>query len=320
MDFVKATLSKEDILKILELYPLDFEYPDISNLSGVANSNYRIIDKNIDVALKVYSHGQSDRNKIEKELEVLKLFFQRGIKVPELIYGKDKKSLQTYKGFSVVATKFIEGQVFDSVPFTPEKMFKVGELVARVENAAKHVDVASFDSMSFKEEFEYVSKNLKSNFLKKGHEFNLNNYRNNLNYIYQVINKLDSSKDKYFLHKDIWPWNLIDNKDGIYLLDFNDWSIGNQIIELSVPLLEFSMFKSNKFDIDIAENIVRGYKSIKPLLYNPSELWESMLFICYLYFPYNVIQAESKFESEIYLKRIDTLLNNPNILSRVVEE
>jgi Ser/Thr protein kinase RdoA (MazF antagonist) len=135
-----------------------------------------------------------------------------------------------------------------------------------------------------------------------------------LNFVEGVIQKLDNSINKQFLHKDIWPWNLIEAEDGMYLLDFNDWSIGNPIIELSVALLEFSMFKSDKFNTEIAQSICNGYRSIKPLNYEFRDLWETMIFICYLYFPYNVIQAEDRFESEIYLKRIETLLQNSDLL------
>jgi len=314
MEFLKANFSKEDILKILELFPLKLEAPSITNLTGIANTNYRITDNSFDIALKVYSHGQSNKNKIEKELEIIKLFSQKGIKVPDLVSGSDKQVLQSYKGFNVVATKFIEGQVFDSVEFTQERMFLVGKLVANVEEVAKQINVSNFTCMNFKEEFNYVSKNLEKEIANKGYDFDLKEYKNNLELVNQIISKLDSSQDKYFLHKDIWPWNLIGNKDGIYLLDFNDWAIGDQITELSVPLLEFSMFKSDKFNFKIAKNILDGYKSVKPLTYSATDLWETMLFICYLYFAYNVIQANAKFESEIYLKRISTLLNNRNSL------
>jgi len=318
MDFIKANFLHNDILKILNLYLFDLEGIEIFDLKGIANNNYRVIGKGFDIAIKVYSHGQSDENKIIKELEVIKLFGQKGIKVPELIAGKNGQILQKYEGFSVVATNFIKGNVFDCVDFTKERMFEVGKIVAQVEKIAKQIDIISFEYMSFKEEFNYVSKNLDSELSKRHYDFDLNAYKNNLGLVGNIISKLDNSTNKQFLHKDIWPWNLIDAEDGIYLLDFNDWSIGDPIIELSVALLEFSMFKSDKFNVNVAQSIIEGYKSIKPLTYPPADLWETMLFICFLYFPYNVIQSDDKFESEIYLKRINTLINNPGIFNALI--
>ncbi len=318
MDFVKSNFSHKDILKILELYQFNLEGIEISDLKGIANNNYRIIGKDFDIALKVYSHGQSDENKIIKELEVIKLFSQKGMKVPQLIAGKNDQILQKYERFNVVATNFIRGDVFDCVDFTRELMFEVGKIVAQVETIAQQIDITSFDCMSFKEEFDYVSKNLDLELSKRHYNFDINLYKKNLGFVETIISKLDNSTNKQFLHKDIWPWNLIDAKDGIYLLDFNDWTIGDPIIELSVTLLEFSMFKSDKFEIDIAQNIIEGYKSVKTFTYSARDLWETMLFICFLYFPYNVIQADDKFESEIYLKRIDALIKHADILEDLV--
>lgn len=315
MDFLKANFSKKDILNILELYPLNLDRVEISDLKGIANNNYRVIGRDFDIALKVYSHGQSDENKIQKELEVLKLFRQKGIKVPELVLGKNNQVLQSFNGFNVVASNFIYGEVFDQLAFTKERMFEVGKIVALVEETSKQIDISSFECMNFQEEFDYVSKNLETEILKRNYDFDLSIYNANLEFMKGVIAKLDKSTRKQFLHKDIWPWNLIEAKDGVYLLDFNDWSIGDPIVELGNALLEFTMFKSDRFDMDIAENIINGYKSIKALTYTPTELWESVLFICYLYFPYNVIQADNKFESEIYLKRIANLIKNPNLFN-----
>jgi Ser/Thr protein kinase RdoA (MazF antagonist) len=318
MDFIKANFTHKEIFEVLELFPLNLKGIEISDLKGIANNNYRITGKNFDIALKVYSHGQSDKNKIEKELEVLGLFEQNGIKVPKLISGKNGRVLQEHHGFNIVATNFIKGDVFDHLDFTHKRMCEIGKIVAQVELVAKQIDISSFEYMNFEEEFEYVSKNLESEILKRHYDFDLGKYKNNIDYIENIIQKLDSNSNKQFLHKDIWPWNLIQTRDGIYLLDFNDWSIGDPIIELSVTLLEFSMFKSDEFNVDVAKNIIGGYKSVRELTCSAKELWESMLFICYLYFPYNVIQSDDKFESEIYLKRINTLLESPNLLETII--
>ena len=315
MDFQKSNFKDVDVLQILKLYPFKHEGLKISYLNGVANDNYRVSGVDFDIVIKVYSHGQSDRRKIEKEVEAVKLFGHSGIKVPKLIRGKNNKILQKYKGFNITAASFIEGKLFDSIEFTKNLMLGVGSLIAKVEEISKELDVSSFQYTSFKEEFEYVSKNLETELIKRKYNFDMTIYLNNLKVVNKIIEKLDNSTKKQFLHKDIWPWNLIDAKDGIYLLDFNDWAIGDPIVELSVSLLEFGMFKTDKFNFDVARNILKGYKHIKSITYSAADLWEGMLFICYLYFPYNVIQADDVFESEIYLKRIKTLLENRDLLA-----
>ncbi|MFC1780283.1 phosphotransferase [Patescibacteria group bacterium] len=318
MDFKKANFSHKEVKKILSLYPLNFKNPQISNLSGIANNNYRVKDNDLDIAIKVYSHGQSDEEKVKQEVEAIKLFEKSGIKVPSLIDGKNGKTLQKYSGFNIAAAYFIEGEVFDTIEFTNDRMFEVGKIVAEIEKVAETIDVSKFKCMNLLEEFQYVSKNLDKEIAKRKYNFDLTQYKNNLELVNKIIKKLDESNNKQFLHKDIWPWNLINSPKGIYILDFNDWAIGSPIIEVSVALLEFSMFKSKDFNVKVAKNIIDGYKSVKELSFTPEELWETILFICYLYFPYNVIQADDVFESEIYLKRIDTLLQNRNIFEKII--
>lgn len=318
MEFKKANFPKEDVKKILDLYLPTNKVFQISELNGIANNNYRVKGHNFDIVLKVYSHGQSNKEKIQKEIQAIGLFENNGLLVPELISGINNKILQQYKGFCIVASQFIEGKVFDKLAFTSSRMHDVGKIVAQVETAAKKIDIFSFPVMSFRDEFDYVSSTLENEINQKGYSFNLKKYRENLDLVNKIIEKLDNSPKKQFLHKDIWPWNLIESKEGIYLLDFNDWSIGNSIIELSVALLEFGMFKSDQINSVVSKNIIDGYRSTKRLTYSSHDLWESILFICYLYFAYNVIQADDIFESEIYLRRIDTLLRNPNLIANLI--
>lgn len=317
MEFKKANFSNIEIIEILKLYPFSANDVVIYELNAVANNNYRVSNKYFDIVIKVYSHGQSDKDKIVKEIEAIQLFKLNGLNVPELIYGNNKKIIQEFNGFNIVSSRYIPGKTFDQLEFTPERMQEVGKITAKVIKTAKCLDVNSFKCLNLQEEFEYVRKNLESLIKKKGYNFDLSEYNQNLNLVYEVIDELDNTKEKQFLHKDIWPWNLIETENEVCLLDFNDWAIGPSIIELAVPLLEFSMYQSDKFNIEVAQNIIKGYRMELDLTFRSKKLWEAILFICYLYFPYNVIQAETKFESEIYLKRISNLLKNPEIINNI---
>jgi Ser/Thr protein kinase RdoA (MazF antagonist) len=320
MDFLKANFSTDEVLAILPMYAIDPKEMSITELKGIANNNYRVKGRGIDLVLKAYSHGQSDEQKITKEVEVIKQFGKNGLKVPEFISGKDGFILQKYKNFCVVATKFIQGQVFDQTTFTPSRMYAVGQITAKVEVLAKTLEVSGFESLNFREEFDFVSQNIEDVMREKKYIFDLSEYKQNQNFIDRVIKRLDSCDHKQFLHKDIWPWNLIDANDGIYLLDFNDWAIGDPIIEIAVPMVEFGMFKSDQFNAEVAKHILRGYSTVKQITFTANELFEAMLFICYLYFPYNVIQAEDPYESEIYLKRINTLLQSRGLIEKLLHE
>lgn len=317
MDFVRPNFSKQQILETLKLYNLNLAEVTISKLTGIANDNYRVQNIEFDIALKIYSHGQSDTKKIAKELEAQELFRLNGINVPKLLKGKNERVLQTYNGFNVSASEFIVGDVMDKVEFTKDRMLAVGSLIALVETTSKELDLASFETLSLSEELNYVLKNLDATMIQKGYTWDLTAYYKNLDLAKAVALRLDKVENSQFLHKDIWPWNLIENNYGIYLLDFNDWAIGAPIIELAVPLLEFSMFKSANLNEVTARNIIEGYKRFKDLQYTHNDLWETFLYICYLYFPYNVIQSDDPFEAEIYLKRINTLLGDRDLLKSV---
>ncbi|MGE5473974.1 MAG: phosphotransferase [Ignavibacteriales bacterium] len=314
MNFKKANFANDEILKVLEKYYLDFKNVEIKNLEGIANNNYRILSKDFDIVLKVYSHGQSDYEKIKKEIEAVSLFRKEGIKVPEYIYGLNGEILQEYEGFNIVAAKYIEGKVLSEIEFTNELMYEVGTIVASIEKNARNIDISNFKYISFKEEFEYVYNGIDKVIFNRGLNINIEELNQYLPQIYNIISKLDSFENKQFLHKDIWACNLIKTTDNMYLLDFNDWSIGHPVVELSNALLQFSMYKSGEFNVAFAKNIINGYKSIKNIEYTPIEIWEGMMFICYLYFAYNAIQADDIFYAEIYLKRVNTLLKDKLIL------
>ncbi|MEI7689893.1 MAG: phosphotransferase [Candidatus Saccharibacteria bacterium] len=319
MDFIRSNYTTEQACDVLkDRYALG-DIVSYGKLSGVANDNYRITGADFDVALKIYSHGQSNRDKIAKEIEAVKLFMAAGIDIPEFVLGKDGQILQEYDGFNVVATNFIDGPVLDELEFAPELMKQVGQVVATIDQTAQQIDVSQFSAMNFCEEFDFVYGNIDQEMANKGLQFDMSEYKSNLPRVYEIIDKLDSSNNQQFLHKDIWPWNLIQNGGRLYLLDFNDWAIGDPIIEISVALVEFSMFKSDRFNGQVAAAIIDGYKNKKQFNFTASELLDAMLFICYLYFPYNVIQADSEEESRIYLERIHTLLNEDIGLDKLIK-
>ncbi len=318
MKFKKANFSKSEVLEILSFYRNSTDNVKISDLSGIANNNYRAKGIDFDYAIKVYSHGQSNREKIEKEIQAIEIFQKSGILIPPLITGLDQKILQEYKGFTIVTSEFIEGIGFEKIVFTGEKMYEVGKIVAQVELFAQKINVNAFPIINFREEFDDVNSGLYDEIKRRNYQFDLAVYEDHLPLIDDVIKKLDNSTKKQFLHKDIWPWNLIDSADGIYLLDFNDWAIGDPIIELTVALLEFGMFRSADMNFSVAKKIIEGYRSIKELPYSPKSLWESTLFMCYLYFAYNVIQADDYNESEVYLRRIKTLIDNPELFNSLL--
>ena len=318
MDYIKPNLSEEEIHNILDLYPIKKTKVFIKELNAIANRNYHVQGDTFNIVIKVYSHGQSDEDKIKKEIEAVSLFSNSNINVPKYLKGVNGIILQTYKGFNVVTTEYVAGEVFDKLQFTEERMFEVGKITAKVSKIASKIDVKSFKCMSFVEEYTYVNRNLDSEIKSKGYNYDYSIFTNNQDLINNIIKKLDNTLKKQFLHKDIWPWNLIESEKGIYLLDFNDWSIGPSIVEIAIPVLEFSMFKSDMFNFDVAKNILKGYLSETIIDFTSYELWETSLFICFLYFSYNVIQASDIFESEIYLKRIETLLDNQDILKNLL--
>jgi len=149
MDFIRSRYSLENASKIInEKYDLG-EIIQAEKLGGIANDNYKIEFANESVALKVYSHGQSNKDKINKEIEAVKIFRDAGIHALDFVPGKDGKILQEYEGFNVVLTKFIDGPVLDSLQFTPELMFEVGKIVATIDKTAKNIDVSKFECMNF---------------------------------------------------------------------------------------------------------------------------------------------------------------------------
>jgi len=329
MNYVRANFPKSTVRTLAKaLYGLP--NAKIRVLGGIANSNYRVTTPKYDLVIKAYAHGQSTPEKIEKEVAAVETFRAHGVCVPSFVIGLDGKILQEYDGFTVVATKFEKGSLLSKSRLTPATYFAVGALTARVELAAAKIPVANYPCKSFADEFADVSTNWK-------YKFDLTTYNAHLETVKNIIARLDAAPRKVFLHRDIWPENLIARPNGdLLLLDFNDWSIGAPEIELANTLLQFGAYKRGRlapdFDLTALREIMRGYRSVArtPFLkggapqgagvFSPADIWDAALFICYLYFGYNAIQAKSRRNADAYLGRIAALIKHRTEIFNLISQ
>lgn len=112
------------------------------------------------------------------------------------------------------------------------------------------------------------------------------------------------------IHADFWPPNIKCIGNNIVgLMDFDDWAYGPAVFDLVVAFQECAMFGGSQINHLVAENILRGYfetggrmsKIEVDLFPDAIELF------CSLFLAYNIVQAETMPEAEIYLARLQRL-------------
>lgn len=112
------------------------------------------------------------------------------------------------------------------------------------------------------------------------------------------------------IRADVWPPNVIcEGEESVGLVDFDDCLHGATIIHVAIALMEFSMFQDIVMDEELAVAFLANYfrhgGRMSPL--EEKLIADVMEMTCAMWLAYNVIQAPTFEEAEIYLRRLDLL-------------
>lgn len=161
MYFEKPVISEEDILEVLKLYIKDIPASYmISNMGGIPNSNYHFQSENIDIAIKIYSKGQSSVEHIEKEVAFIDYMQKSGVKTLTLVPGRDGNYLQFWKGYPVTCSEYITGKLLSDIIVDDSIASLVGAYTATFVRTAANYDVKMADSTDLISTIEYVFKDI----------------------------------------------------------------------------------------------------------------------------------------------------------------
>ena len=319
MDFDKPIVTPKDIAVIMILYPFG-AVVECEKLGGIPNTTYKVVTEDRVVAVRVYSHGQSSTEHIQLEVEVLQHLVALGFSAPRLLRGTNGQILQLWKGYWVCATDFIPGTTADRIKISPSLVGDVGRLVAFFQKA-----MVSFKLDRIPEGETLIEKgvdalrSLHSALEMRGWEMDVRRVRDQWEQASSSFVKHSANLNCNVIHADIWPPNVICTADKVAaVVDFDDCCYGQTMLDVVVALMEFSMFQSAVVDAELAKAFLTGYfrygGNLSPL--EQSLIVNAMEMTCAMWLAYNVIQAPTFEEADVYLQRLN-LLHNDNLRNRL---
>ena len=116
--------------------------------------------------------------------------------------------------------------------------------------------------------------------------------------------------DSNIIHADIWPPNVICERERVAgLIDFDDCCHGVTVIDLAIALMEFAMFHgvimNERLAVSLLVNYFRQGGKLSPL--EEELIVDAMEMTCAMWLAYNVIEAPTYEEAEIYSRRLEVL-------------
>jgi len=310
MEFDKPVVLPEDVSVIMSSYPFG-EVLDCQNLGGIPNTTYKVVTEQRTVAVRIYSHGQSSLEHIKLELKVLQHLASMDFESPRLLPGTDGQLLQQWKGYWVCASEFIPGVMADTIQLTPKLVGDAGRLVASFQRAMASFKIDEIpEGETFIERGGDVLESLDPALGKRGWEMDVRNVIPQWERASEPFIRNSANLKSNFIHADIWPPNAICEGDKVVgLVDFDDCLYGATIIDVAIALMEFSMFQDVVMDEELAMAFLANYfrhgGTISPL--EEKLIVDAMEMTCAMWLAYNVIQAPTFEEAEIYLRRLDLL-------------
>ncbi len=304
MKFDKPKISFEDIEEIAELFFDDSSLlgkPNITDLGGIPNNNFRFTNDVIDVVFKIYSNGQSSINHIEQEIKLIQVV-KKELKTLDLISGLDFKYLQSWNGYQVACSRFIKGECLAEIEFTEKLLNKVGNYISDFCLLTRRIETEYYQTESLVSRIEYVFSDISKDKKYRGKEKDILLILHEWEKIRPSVEEIQNSYELNPLHMDMWPYNFILDGESLYLVDFDDWILGPTCIEVAAAIMEFCMFESDYFNLDYLKAMLGGF-NIK-LVQHVEHLIISMKYLCVLWYGYNFIESDNYADAEVYLRKL----------------
>lgn len=311
MTFQRPIVNSQDIPTIMKAYPfgnvIHSEY-----IGGVPNVTYKVVVPEGVFAVRVSNHGYTSFEHLELEVALLQHLTNLGFQEsPRLIAGSNGEILQRWNDYWVRAAKFIPGDTGDTVEINSVLCRDVGKVVASLQRA---LDLFNPGRILEHETFIERAENLFSEFpailSERGWALDTDTvvpqWKRSSEEFMRYANELKTN----IIHADIWPPNVICERGAIIgLIDFDDWCHGASIIDLCAALSEFPAFMTVTMNEGFALALIQGYLSNGGTI---TELEEHLIadgieMVFATWFACNVIQNPNFSESEIYLRKLESL-------------
>lgn len=307
MIFEKPKVTDTDLPSILEPYEIG-NILHSEFLGGIPNTTFKVVTDKQVVAVRIYSVGQSSLGHIKIEQYILDKLTDSGFITTTPIPGRNGEILQYWGKYPLLVTHFIEGDMAEDMPLTPKLAYNIGSLVNTFRSAMSSLVLPNVPTEEYLiAKGSRVLATIDEDLGGRGWKMDISKVPMQWQRSSQKIMNNFASLSPTIIHSDFWPPNLkCKGEEIVGLMDFDDWTYGPAIFDLVVAFQECSMFGGAEIDEVIASNILKGYFETGGTMTRLEQdiFPDAIELFCSLFLAYNIVQAETFDEANVYLKRL----------------
>jgi Ser/Thr protein kinase RdoA (MazF antagonist) len=229
-------------------------------MGGLPNVTFKAWRSDCALAIRVCNDDYTTRQHLRFELDVLRYLHDLGFsKSPVVVAGMDGQELQSWHGYSVIATRFIEGPSLEMVPRSSSLLAAVGETTAELAIALRKMRPKAQEAETYRFRTERLLRRMGSIIEHVG-------WPVDVRFLWEVwgrkIDVLLQGKgldELVVAHTDIWPPNILMSESGLLIVDFDDVALATPLLDLASALSEFAIEDSGTLDLASAAPLMGGY-------------------------------------------------------------
>lgn len=274
MRFDRPIIQAEEIPSIARLYGLTEPF-DVAYLGGIPNVTYRVGAGGAGgrggaagaggstLALRICNNGYTSPEHLRCELRALRHLQAHGYGLaPVPVPGTDGRFIQSWHGYRVIATAFIEGVAGDQVPLGAAECRQVGAAVARLGAALRGLDHGLPPAESFRARSTRLLDELPRHASALGWPGDFGGVAGQFD---RAMRRLETTGPAGWypaIHADIWPPNTI-FRDGtlVGLIDFDDMSYGPVALDIAAVVCEFAFPEADALDEELTRAALAGFRA-----------------------------------------------------------
>lgn len=262
MEFDRPDVRPADIPAIALLFgltePLEVEY-----LGGIPNATYRIASAGRTLAVRVCNNGYTSPEHLICELRTLRHLRRYGFDLaPEPVPGDDGELIQSWRGYRVVATAYIDGVAGDRIPLGVPECRQIGAAVARLGAALRGLDHGLSADESFRARSVRLLDGLAGHAPALGWPDEFAGVPGQFDRAMRALETAGPTGWYPAIHADIWPPNTL-YRDGtlVGLIDFDDLSHGPPVLDIAAVVCEFAFPEADALDEPLARAALAGFRA-----------------------------------------------------------
>ena len=251
-------ISKEDLNTFLEDYNLK-EVQSFEGINeGIQNTNYKIKIDAKDFILTIYENINRIDD-LDFFLSLMNYLSSKGIKCPIPIENSKSNYIGEIKSKPAALLTFLDGK--STLNIEKDHTFEVGKVLAEMHLNTKDFPLKKINDLSVDGWEKLLIKNKN-----KINKFEKNLYKKIEDRIIIIRKKWPKDLPSGVIHADLFPDNVL-FRDGKVsgLIDFyfscNDYFV----YDLCICINAWCFNYKNEFQIDLFQNLLKGYQSIRKL-------------------------------------------------------